>query len=317
MANLKNFISQFNVVGQCRRYRISLWQCPTFLFLIMGLIIIIAMAATYFIARLYTGPEIVILLEAIITSVLFIIGHLIIQGFDGLAKLNATMSDFISIASHQLRTPLTHLRWTIELLLEDKNFSATPKQLEHLAYINNNSKRMVTLVNDLLNVSRIERGSLILKPDSFSMEKLITDLINDFASTAQAHNISFETDFVANLPQAYADSDKIHEVLQNLIDNAIRYTPNKGNVLIKTEKKNGLVLVTVKDSGVGIPEEDYRKIFQKFFRSPNAMKYQTEGSGLGLFIARGIIKASGGRIGFVSEEGQGTTFWFTLPIVKP
>lgn len=316
MANLKKFLSQFNVVNQCRRYRLKLWQCPTFLFMVMGLIIIGVMAATYFIARLYAGPEIIILLETVITSILFVIGHLIIQGFDSLAKINVTMSEFISIASHQLRTPLTHLRWTVESLMEETSKNLEPKQLEHLSYIKDNSRRMTLLVNDLLNVSRIEGGRLLLNPAAFSISQLIDEIIKDFTINAQAQNINLSKQITGSLPQVYADRPKIHEVLQNLIDNAIRYTPRKGSVMVKAEQQNNFVRVSVKDQGVGIPDQDKKNIFKKFFRSQNAMKYQTEGTGLGLFIARGIIINSKGKIGFVSQQGQGSTFWFTLPAAK-
>lgn len=315
MDRLKNLLRQFNVVQQCRRYRLKLWQCPSFLFMVMGLIIIGVMAATYFIARLYTGPEIIILLETIITAVLFIIGHLIIQGFDGLAKLNITMSEFISIASHQLRTPLTHLRWTVEAMLEEKPTPALdPKQLEHLEYIRSNSKRMTMLVNDLLNVSRIEQGSLNLKSAPFSLSQLIDEVMADFETAAQATNITLKKEVLTALPQALADKTKILGVLQNLVDNAIRYSPHKGLVAIKAETEDHYLRILVQDKGVGIPETDQKNIFKKFFRSQNVLKYQTEGTGLGLFIAKGIVLASKGKIGFFSREGQGSTFWFTLPV---
>ena len=316
MAASKGIIQQLNIVGRCRQYRVGLWQCPTFLFLIMGIIIIFAMTATYFIADHYASPEIVILLEAVITAVLFIIGHLIIQGFDGLAKLNSAMSDFISIASHQLRTPLTHLRWTVELLMEDNSAENANKRLEHLEYIRSNSKRMVMLVNDLLNVSRIERRSLTLTPANFQITEIIDTILADFETTAVAHNITLAKEIMPNLPEAFADGNKIHEVVQNLVDNAIRYTLDKGSVTIKTGVKNNRLLIWITDTGVGIPKDEQNKIFQKFFRSRNAMKYQTEGTGLGLFIARGIVHASNGQIGFVSQENHGTTFWFTLPLAK-
>lgn len=316
MANLRKFLSQFNVVNQCRRYRLKLWQCPTFLFMVMGLIIIGVMAATYFIARLYAGPEIIILLETVITSILFIIGHLIIQGFDSLAKINVTMSEFISIASHQLRTPLTHLRWTVESLMEETSKNLEPKQLEHLSYIEDNSRRMTLLVNDLLNVSRIEGGRLFLNPAAFSISHMIDEIIKEFTTNTQAQNIKLTKQITGSIPQVYADSSKIHEVLQNLIDNAIRYTPLKGSVVVKIEQQNNFVRVSIKDQGVGIPEQDKKNIFKKFFRSQNAMKYQTEGTGLGLFIAKGIINNSKGKIGFISQQNQGSTFWFTLPLAK-
>lgn len=317
MAKLKDFFSEFNVIRQCQRYRLSLWQCPSFLFIIMGLIIISAMAATYFIARLYTGPEIIILLEALITAILFIVGHLIIRGFDVLAKINMTMSEFISIASHQLRTPLTHLRWTVEVLLEEPGEAdLKPKQLEHLEYIRDNSKRMSMLVSDLLNVGRIEQGHLLLKAVPFSMNQLIDEVIDDFALTAKANNIVLKKEILSSPRPIVADRSKIRQVLQNLIDNAIRYTPHRGEVVIRIEEQNNFIRISIKDEGVGIPEKDKKNIFKKFFRSQNAMKYQTEGTGLGLFIAKGIIDASRGKIGFTSKENEGSTFWFTLPIAK-
>jgi len=308
---LKNICQQLNFVAQCRRYHLPLWQCPNFLFLLTGLITILAMLSTYTIAVKYTEPEIVALIVISVTVFLIIIGHFIIQGFEKLAQANQMKSEFVSIVSHQLRTPLTGIKWAINLMTHQK---ATKEELEGLKDIKENNQRMINLVNDLLNVSRIEQGRLGLRSEKISLEKLIQDLMKEYVTIAKACNIQLSFETVTNPPLVSVDPQGIEIVLRNLLDNAVRYIKGEGRVEIKLVKKNEFIRCEIKDDGVGIPIEDQRKIFQKFFRSRNVMKYQTEGTGLGLFISKGIIRASDGKIGFQSQEGKGSTFWFELPI---
>ncbi len=281
----------------------------------MGLVTIAAMLGTYFIATyLSEEPQVVALIVLLTAVIIFTIGYFIINSFSYLAEANRMKSEFVSITSHQLRTPLSAAKWSLNLLMDEKMCPVGSKEMEYLEIIRNSNERMIKLVNDLLDVSRIEQSRLDLKAQKFSLAKIVADFISEAAPMAHDHGISLELEAKDNLPDAWADASRMRLVVQNLIDNAIKYSNEKDKVQIKLGQTNGFLKFEVHDNGVGIPEHQKDQIFQKFFRSENVKKHQTDGTGLGLFIAKAIVEASGGKIGFVSEEGKGSTFWFTVPI---
>ena len=313
--NLKKILAQFNILGQCRQYGVSLWQCPQFLFLIMGLVIIAATLAVYTIGTRYIeDPGIVALVVLLVTVVLFIIAFIITRSFERLAEASRMKSEFVSIVSHQLRSPLSNLIWAIELLMSGRLGKIEENQIEYFKILKENSSRMGELVSDLLIVSKIETATLPIKKQEFPIEDLIKKLISNIEPFAKASNVEIKFETQKDLPKVFADPSQIRLVIENLLDNAIRYVKEKGVVEIKLETKGNDLYFEIKDNGIGIPKDDQKYIFQKFFRSENAFRYQTQGSGLGLFITRSIVNKSGGKIDFKSEENKGSTFWFTLPI---
>lgn len=316
--NIKNICNELNVIKQCREYHLSLWQCPQFLFVSMGIIIIASMIGTYFIAVLYAPePEIVALIVIIITMILLIFTHLIVNNFEQLTKVNKLKSEFISVASHQLRAPLASLKWTLSILSQNDHELAPNKKMEYMAILKNSNDRMIKLVNDLLDVSRIETNTLELplKKD-FSIVNIIQSVIQDLTPLAKASNIDISFEFTPDLPKIKGDEERIAMVMQNLLDNAIKYTKNKGIILIRAglERNKKYIRIDINDHGVGIPQKQQEQIFQKFFRSDNIMKHQVIGTGLGLFIAKAIIENHKGKISFSSDGKNGSTFWFALPI---
>ncbi|TET84709.1 MAG: HAMP domain-containing histidine kinase [Candidatus Nealsonbacteria bacterium] len=328
--NFKKIFDQFNIPAQCKKYGLPLWQCPHFLFLVMGIIIIGSTLAIYVIgSRFVEDPQIVALIVLLVTAILFTIAVIITRSFERLAEANRMKSEFISVVSHQLRAPLSNLRWVIELLTSGRVNGVSEKQLEYFKILKENSTRMRELVSDLLIVSRIETARFPLKKKEISLEDLVRKIIKELEPFAKASNVKVEFKAQENLPKVFADPSQILLVIENLLDNAIRYIParqspeadrpmaggkEKRKVEIKLEREKNYYRFEIKDTGVGIPKEDQKYIFQKFFRSENVMKYQTQGSGLGLYITKSIVKRSGGKIGFKSQEGIGSTFWFTLPI---
>jgi len=309
----KDVLSQLNIPAQCKKYGIPLWQCPTFLFLVMGIVIIASSLIAYAIGTRYIeDPEIVALIVLILTAILFIMAFIITRSFERLAEANRMKSEFISIVSHQLRTPLTNLRWAIEFLMK-----GNPKnQIEYFQILKENSDRMAELIKDLLIVSRIETAKLPAKKEDFSLKELTERIVKEFEPLAKSSNVEINFFSQKNLPNIFANQFQIRQVIENLLDNAIRYTKGNGLVEIKIEKRPKSIYFEIKDNGVGIPKDDQKYIFQKFFRSENVLKYQTQGTGLGLYISKSIIEKSGGKIGFKSQEGVGSTFWFTLPLIK-
>ena len=313
--NLKKIFDQFNILIECKKYGLPLWQCPHFLFLVMGIIIIISTLVTYTIGSRYIEePQVVALVVLLTAAILFTIVVIITRSFERLAEANRMKSEFISVVSHQLRSPLSNLRWTIELLTSGRVNGVSEKQLEYFNILRENSARMRELVSDLLTVSRIETEKLPLKKKEISLEALIRKIIEELEIFTKASNVKVEFRVKENLPKVFADPAQIRLAIENLLDNAIRYIKEKGRVEIKLEKADKHCRFEIKDTGAGIPKEDQKYIFQKFFRSENVMKHQTQGSGLGLYIAKSIVEKSKGKIGFKSQEGVGSTFWFTLPI---
>lgn len=230
-----------------------------------------------------------------------------------LTELDKAKSEFISVAAHQLRTPLSAIKWTLSLLDENSG-NLTPEQRSLLLKGYESNERIINLVNEMLIVTRIEAGKVQYNFSLIHLEDMIDSVLLDFTGQAHARNITlvFEKP-TTPFPYVNVDPDKIRDTIQNLIENAIRYTRDSGQVTISMKNENNFIKVCVKDDGIGIPAHQQSSIFNKFFRADNAVKTQTTGSGLGLFIARSIVNTHGGQMGFESTEGEGTTFYFTIP----
>ncbi len=231
-----------------------------------------------------------------------------------LKELDQLKTEFISVASHQLRTPLSAVKWSLKMLLDHDMGSLTPEQQELLTKSYQSNERMIDLINDLLNVSRIEEGRFTYTFAEKSIEPLMHELLEDSKHVADEKHIALTYDPAPNLPKVRYDNAKLHLALQNILDNSLKYTPVNGTVTLKVVPQADELLISVADSGVGIPVHQHTQIFSKFFRGDNVMRMQTEGTGLGLFIAHSIITNHRGRIWFESHEGSGTTFYIALPL---
>ena len=306
-----------NVFGECRTLGWGIWQCPPFLFLVMGLITIVSMVSGSLLAsRYFAEPEVPTILIASFIAVLFlIVGNSIIGGFNRLAEASRIKSQFVSIISHQLRTPISILKWTLEALQQTikKPELQNNTDLYMLTLFDANT-RMIRLVNTLLDVTRIESHTLALQPEDFSLAQTLQKLIHGFQRYAESSHVTITVDSDTDVPPVHADRQRIMTVMETFIDNAIRYTVSAGAITIRLKREGSFIRFSVSDSGVGIPKPQQKNIFEKFFRASNIIQYQTEGTGIDLFIAKHIIDRSRGMIGFSSEEGKGSTFWFMLPI---
>jgi two-component system phosphate regulon sensor histidine kinase PhoR len=310
--NLREIYYQLNLPAQCKRYNVSLWQCPQFLFLIMGIIIIIAAIVAYLIGIHYIeNPQLIALIVLGLSGILFIFAYLINISFEKLAEASRIRTEFVRIVSHQLRSPITNLSWAIDSLMAGDLGRIEKSQLEYFKILKENSSRMKELIKDLLITSRIEEGTLPIKKEKVSLIEITKNLISQFLPFARASNVEIKFDFDKNLPEVFTDPNQIKVAIENLLDNAIRYIGRKGEVKIDLKKREKEILFEIKDNGLGIPYEDQKYIFQKFFRSRSK---EGGGTGLGLFITKSIIEKLGGKIWFESKEGEGTKFYFTLPI---
>ncbi len=223
-------------------------------------------------------------------------------------------SEFISVAAHQLRTPLSAIKWVFRLMLDEDAGPVNKEQKELLKKGYDSNERMIELVTDMLDVARIEEGRFGFEFHYANIADLIQKSIDAFAVKAKEKSISFLFEKQGGLPSVKIDSARIELVLQNLIDNALKYTPIGGKITITASVISGFVRISVSDTGIGVPKDEVPKLFSKFFRGTNAVKFETEGSGLGLFIIKNIVERHGGTIFAETEEGKGSVFYLTLPL---
>lgn len=232
-----------------------------------------------------------------------------------LKRADHAKSEFLSIAAHQLRTPLTGIKGYVSMFLEGDFGKLTKAQIVELEKVFRSSDRLTRLVDVFLNVSRIETGRLELKKDKVKIVEVLDEVVEDLTQAAQKKNLKLTVQKPTEaIEEMFFDRDKIHDVMMNLVDNSIKYT-QKGWVNVRLNRSKSLISFEVRDSGIGIDPDEIDKLFHKFSRAEAVSRIHTGGSGLGLFIAKKIIEAHGGRIWAESPgEGKGSTFTFTLPI---
>lgn len=233
-----------------------------------------------------------------------------------LRELDRLKSEFLSVAAHQLRTPLSAVKWILSMVLEGQVGTLTKEQQSILEKGRESNERMVRLVDDMLAVTRIEGGRTEYTFARQSAADLLSDITAPFASVAAERGVAFILDIsIDPALQVLVDPQKVRFVFDNLIDNAIKYTPAGGTATVRATQNGEQIVITVADTGIGIPESEQKNIFAKFFRASNAMKVVTDGNGLGLFVVKTIVERHGGTVGFSSMPGKGTTFTVSLPLL--
>lgn len=232
-----------------------------------------------------------------------------------LRTLDERKSEFVSIVAHQFRTPLSGIKWLFNMLIQGEFGPLTNEQQTFIMKGYENNQRLIGLIEDMLSVDRIESGKSKFVFTEIQLLDLFDNVLFEVHSNAlQAGvTIGFE-ERPRDLPKISADSEQMRAVIQNLLDNAVRYTLPGGKILIGFKVDRGYITVSIKDNGIGIPEGEQGKIFSRFYRSRNAVRAKPNGSGLGLFIVKGIIERLEGKVWFESKEGVGTTFYFTVKI---
>ena len=232
------------------------------------------------------------------------------QSNEKLKALDETKDEFITMASHQLRTPLTAVKGYLSMVIEGDagKLNANQKKLLTQSFIS--SQRMVYLIADLLNLSRLNTGKFVIEPTPLNLANVVQLEVDQLKETAASRGITLNYEQPAQFSSVMLDENKIHQVVMNFIDNAIYYTPSGGEINVSVLETPSRIEYLVKDNGIGVPKHEQHRLFSKFYRADNAKKARPDGTGLGLFMAKKVIVAQGGAIIFESEEGKGSTFGF-------
>lgn len=227
-------------------------------------------------------------------------------------ELERIKTEFLSLASHQLRSPLANLKWYIDFLLHRRSAELTDNVRTYLIRMNERNEDMIDLVNTLLNMSRVEMGRVKVDLTQTDLAHTATSVLEELAEEAKRKAIVVTREFPDTMVTK-SDSKLVRIVFQNLVSNALRYTQENGKVTVRIEKRSSGFVMSVTDTGVGIPLEEQGKIFSKLYRATNARAIEANGNGIGLYMSKALVEALGGTIGFTTELGKGTTFTVTLP----
>lgn len=227
-------------------------------------------------------------------------------------EIDKVKTEFVSLASHQLRTPLTSISWNTEMLLNEEVGELSEEQKVYLGEIYYGSQRMINLVNSLLNTSRVDLGNFMIEPTMMDVVKYTESLIGELKPAFDHRHIEVISK-IDPFDELMMDEKLYHIILENLLTNALKYTPEGGNVELNLSKNGSNIALSVKDNGYGIPEDQKDKIFSKLFRADNVKAMDTDGTGLGLYLVKSVLDYIGGNVWFETAEGKGTIFYVLIP----
>jgi signal transduction histidine kinase len=238
--------------------------------------------------------------------------HLLATQNAQLVELDRLKDEFVSSVSHELRTPLTSISGYVELMLEETTDAETR---QHLGIVDRNAERLLALVSDLLFAARLQDGRLELQRDEVDLAHLAAQSVESARPRAELGSVALHAE-LEPVPLVRGEAARLAQLLDNLVSNAIKFTPSGGDVVVKVTPGDGFACIQVSDTGIGIPDAERERLFERFFRSQSALERQIQGTGLGLYISKAIVDAHGGRIGVQSAEGEGTTFIVELPVAE-
>ena len=229
-------------------------------------------------------------------------------------QIDKAKTEFVSLASHQLRTPLSTINWYTEMLLSEDVGAFSLKQRQYTQEVSSASRRMVDLVDSLLNVSRLELGTFEVDPKLVNVVKIVKNCFKEFTQQIAKKKLVVKQKYYEGIPDIKVDPKLFVIIVLNILSNSIKYSNSGGKITLSISKDNGNFILAIADNGVGIPKEQQSEIFGKLFRADNAKKMDPDGTGLGLYIVKEIVYYSGGKVWFKSSEGKGTTFYVSLPL---
>lgn len=235
---------------------------------------------------------------------------------DKLKELDEAKDEFISMASHQLRTPLTSMKGYVSMVLDGDTGKISEEQRSMLQQAFDSSQRMVFLIADLLNVSRLKTGKFVIENVPTNLADVVESEVHQIKESATQRGLELSYSKPSEFPTLMFDETKLRQVMMNFIDNAMYYTPRGGKISVEIKKSDKSIDFTVTDTGLGVKPEDQRHLFTKFYRAQNARKMRPDGTGLGLYMAQKVVVAQGGAIIFNSKLGEGSTFGFTFPLTE-
>jgi len=274
-------------------------------------------AGEYLAARLDIGERVVsVHLAPVLMGDEFLGTVSVFRDVTAEVKANRAKTEFVSMVSHELRTPMTSIKGYTDLLLMGAAGILAQDQRGFLTTIKNNADRLAMLVNDLLDISRIESGRVALSPRVMRVDGVITQVITAMGARARGLGLTLRADVSPTLPKVTADPDRVAQILANLVENACLYTPAGGEIVVAARAHGDEMHISVRDTGIGIAAKDQEKIFDRFFRADDPRVQRIPGTGLGLAIVKSLVEMHGGRVEVESALGEGSTFTFTLPTVQ-
>jgi len=297
-----------------RQYGVPIWKLPDILILLMAFINIIVMLSTYYLALNFVDdPRTAVLFVAVESAVILIVGNIIAESSRKIISNYRLKEEFIDLVSHQIRTPITNVKWNLEFLSQE---NLTQKQEKYVDRLIESVEKITSLVNDFVYLSRLEQSKKELILKKTDVKKVISDIIRDFEIFASSKNIKFHFSNNGENKFCKTDQKKIKIILNNIIENSLKYSDENSRVKIDLFNKRKNLIIKIEDSGCGIEVESQPHIFDKFYRANGAQKISADGTGVGLYISKILLKELRGEIWFESEKGKGSSFFVSLPIFK-
>jgi signal transduction histidine kinase len=238
------------------------------------------------------------------------------QLYEQIHAANSAKSEFVSLVAHELRVPMTSIKGYADLMASGMAGTLNDQQKQFLEVIRRNLQRMSTLISDLSDINRIESGRMNFNNKIFNLYDIVFDVTESLSERIEARKQTLDVQVDETIPEVFADPTRITQVLTNLVSNANKYTPEGGHIVVQATYNDRAALVTVQDNGIGISEENQKKLFTQFFRAEDQSVREQPGWGLGLSIVRKMVEAQGGEIQYQSELGKGSTFTFTVPLMQ-